>query len=203
MPTAARLSCPATGCAAWRRSSRAHRTLTAGAIGPVDTGAGVKTLELLQREGERYTFRAAMGAPEELRQVEIPSPARRSPPPCCAWATRSASSSVRCPTPNAFNRSDRALDARDVSGRHQRGVRARRGAGPRRILIWERGVGPTTSSGTGSSASAVAAAAHGGARAIGRRRRARWHAARRMARGRRLSDRLGRDRPGRAAAIVF
>jgi diaminopimelate epimerase len=35
-----------------------------------------------------------------------------------------------------------------------------------RILIWERGVGPTTSSGTGSSASAVAAAAHGGARRV-------------------------------------
>jgi diaminopimelate epimerase len=32
-----------------------------------------------------------------------------------------------------------------------------------RILIWERGVGPTSSSGTGSCASAVAAAAHGGA----------------------------------------
>jgi diaminopimelate epimerase len=32
-----------------------------------------------------------------------------------------------------------------------------------RIVIWERGVGPTTSSGTGASASAVAAAAHGGA----------------------------------------
>jgi diaminopimelate epimerase len=32
-----------------------------------------------------------------------------------------------------------------------------------RILIWERGVGPTTSSGTGSAAAAVAAAAHGGA----------------------------------------
>jgi diaminopimelate epimerase len=32
-----------------------------------------------------------------------------------------------------------------------------------RILIWERGVGRTTSSGTGSAASAVAAAAHGGA----------------------------------------
>ena len=32
-----------------------------------------------------------------------------------------------------------------------------------RILIWERGVGPTQSSGTGSSAAAVAAAAHGGA----------------------------------------
>ena len=32
-----------------------------------------------------------------------------------------------------------------------------------RILIWERGVGPTTSSGTGTSAAAVAAATHGGA----------------------------------------
>jgi len=32
-----------------------------------------------------------------------------------------------------------------------------------RILIWERGVGPTRSSGTGSCASAVAAAAFGGA----------------------------------------
>jgi diaminopimelate epimerase len=32
-----------------------------------------------------------------------------------------------------------------------------------RILIWERGVGPTYASGTGACASAVAAAAHGGA----------------------------------------
>ena len=32
-----------------------------------------------------------------------------------------------------------------------------------RILIWERGVGPTMSSGTGTCAAAVAAAAHGGA----------------------------------------
>ena len=34
-----------------------------------------------------------------------------------------------------------------------------------RILIWERGVGPTASSGTGSCAAGVAAAAYGGARA--------------------------------------
>ncbi len=32
-----------------------------------------------------------------------------------------------------------------------------------RILIWERGVGPTLSSGTGSCASLIAAAAYGGA----------------------------------------
>src|SRR5262249_32250430 len=35
-----------------------------------------------------------------------------------------------------------------------------------RILIWERGVGPTSSSGTGASASAIAAAAHGGAAGV-------------------------------------
>ena len=32
-----------------------------------------------------------------------------------------------------------------------------------RILIWERGVGPTSSSGTGTCAAAVAAIQHGGA----------------------------------------
>src|ERR1700730_3209597 len=32
-----------------------------------------------------------------------------------------------------------------------------------RILIWERGVGPTSASGTGACGAAVAAAAHGGA----------------------------------------
>ena len=32
-----------------------------------------------------------------------------------------------------------------------------------RILIWERGVGPTLASGTGACASAIAAIAHGGA----------------------------------------
>ena len=48
--------------------------------------------------------------------------------------------------------------------------RARTSSSPRwrapqsvRILIWERGVGPTTSSGTGSCAALVAAAAFGGA----------------------------------------
>ena len=35
-----------------------------------------------------------------------------------------------------------------------------------RILIWERGVGPTTASGTGACASAVAAAKYGGANRV-------------------------------------
>ena len=37
-----------------------------------------------------------------------------------------------------------------------------------RILIWERGVGPTHASGTGACASAIAAIAHGGAAATSR-----------------------------------
>jgi diaminopimelate epimerase len=49
-----------------------------------------------------------------------------------------------------------------------------------RILIWERGVGPTESSGTGACAAAVAAAAYGGANrtvdvvAPGGRQRVEW-----------------------------
>src|SRR6188474_2849150 len=37
----------------------------------VSTDAGNKTLELLAREGERCTFRAALGQPADLRQTQI------------------------------------------------------------------------------------------------------------------------------------
>ena len=125
----------------------------------------MKTLELLGREGERYTFRAAMGQPADLRQVDdrrrrrIDHAHRFS-----AWATRSASCSVRCRTPIAFNRLGPALSTHAMFPAGTNVEFAHVEAPDRvRILIWERGVGPTTSSGTGSSASAVAAAAHGGA----------------------------------------
>ena len=59
-----------------------------------------------------------------------------------------------------------------------------------RILIWERGVGPTEASGTGACAAAVAAIAYGGAardvQVVSRR-----HPARRVARRRALPYRLG------------
>jgi diaminopimelate epimerase len=47
------------------------QNLAAGASILVDTDAGAKQLELMHREGERYTFRAAMGAPEDLREEHI------------------------------------------------------------------------------------------------------------------------------------
>ena len=71
---------------------------------------------------------------------------------------------VRCLTTNDFSVSGSALE------RHQsfpEGTNVEfalvEAPGRVRIRIWERGVGPTTSSGTGSCASLVAAAAFGGA----------------------------------------
>ena len=130
----------------------------------VDTDAGLKTLDLLARDGERYEFRAAMGEPTDLCQVDIPvlgetitaSVLRMGNPQCL----------VLGPLPDAerFAALGPALATHPMfpSGTNVEFVQV--DASDRvRILIWERGVGPTSSSGTGSSASAVAAAAHGGA----------------------------------------
>jgi diaminopimelate epimerase len=138
--------------------------LPAGVAVRVETEAGVKTLDLLAREGERYEFRAAMGEPTGIRQVQIPvlgetitaSVLRTGNPQCV----------VLGPLPGAerFNALGPALATHPMfpDGTNVEFVQV--DAPDRiRILIWERGVGPTTSSGTGSSASAVAAAAHGGA----------------------------------------
>ena len=130
----------------------------------VDTDAGIKRLELLARDGERYTFRAAMGQPTNLRQTTI------------AVLGESVMASVlevgnpQCivlgPLPDAdrFNRLGPALATHPMFPAGTNVEFAEVETPDRvRILIWERGVGPTTSSGTGSSASAIAAAAHGGA----------------------------------------
>jgi diaminopimelate epimerase len=140
------------------------QSLATGAIVVVNTGAGPKRLELIQREGERYTFRAAMGIPEHLRQETIPlagesiraSVLRMGNPQCI----------VLGPLPDAerFHRIGPLLSTHAMFPAGTNVEFAHVEAPNRvRILIWERGVGPTTSSGTGSSASAVAAAAHGGA----------------------------------------
>jgi diaminopimelate epimerase len=130
----------------------------------VDTDAGLKTLELLARDGERYTFRAAMGQPTNLRQTTIvvlgesvtASVLEVGNPQCV----------VLGPLPDSarFNRLGPALSTHSMFP-FGTNVEFAEVEGPDRvrILIWERGVGPTHSSGTGSSASAVAAAAHGGA----------------------------------------
>jgi diaminopimelate epimerase len=140
------------------------QSLASGASVDVDTDAGAKRLELIGRDGERYTFRAAMGMPEELREEDIlvagesirASVLRMGNPQCI----------VLGPLPDAdrFHRIGPLLSTHAMFPAGTNVEFAHVETPDRvRILIWERGVGPTTSSGTGSSASAVAAAAHGGA----------------------------------------
>ena len=140
------------------------QALPLGTTVAIDTTAGEKTLELLDRAGERYSFRAAMGQPADVRQVQIPvlgetitvSVLRVGNPQCI----------VLGPLPDAarFNLLGPALSMHAMFPSGTNVEFAHIEAPNRvRILIWERGVGPTSSSGTGASASAVAASAHGGA----------------------------------------
>ena len=140
------------------------QNLQPGATVTIETDAGIKTLDMLAREGERFSFRAAMGPPTNLRQAtiavageEITASILEMGNPQCV---------VLGPLPDAerFARLGPALATHGMfpAGTNVEFAEVER-ADCVRILIWERGVGPTTSSGTGSSASAVAAAAHGGA----------------------------------------
>lgn len=141
--------------------------LKAGSMITVDTTAGVKTLELIEERDVRYTFRAAMGAPEGLRQVTIPLGSAQiaatvlsvGNPQCIVLGPLPDEARFRALGPAL------ATHAMFPAGTNVEFVEVER---PDRvkILIWERGVGPTTSSGTGTSASAVAAAAHGGANRV-------------------------------------
>jgi diaminopimelate epimerase len=129
----------------------------------IDTDAGTKRLELLSHEKGRYTFRAAMGAPEQiaLAQIDVGGliveavTLRVGNPQCVVLGevsehrlhTLAAALAVHPHFPEGTNVELAAVEA----------------PGRVRILIWERGVGPTEASGTGACAAAVAAIRFGGA----------------------------------------
>lgn len=132
----------------------------------VETGAGPKRLTLVQRDPGNggLVFRADMGQVEDLRRVRLdvdgdPIEAvalRVGNPQCVILADRLDEARLhrvgpalqRHPAfPEGVNVELATVEAPDRV----------------RILIWERGVGPTESSGTGSCAAGVAAAAYGGA----------------------------------------
>jgi diaminopimelate epimerase len=134
-----------------------------GDVIAVETDAGTKTLTLLSVAGRTYTFRAAMGQPEEIQQRSIdvdgtPVDAvtlRVGNPQCVVLGdvteerlhSVAARLAVHPVFPEGSNVELARVEAPDRV----------------RILIWERGVGPTEASGTGACASAVAAIAYGGA----------------------------------------
>ena len=138
--------------------------LAPGAAVAVETGAGRKTLDLLACEGTRYTFRAALGPPGGIRQETLEAAGET------VTATLLSMGNPQCvvlgPLPDEarFHRLGAALAVHPAfpAGTNVEFVSVD-APDHVRILIWERGVGPTTASGTGASASAVAAVAHGGA----------------------------------------
>lgn len=146
--------------AAWLARTRGVKN---GESIDIDTDAGVKALELLGRDGRRLTFRAAMGAPEHVARESID-----------VGGTRIDAITLRVGNPQC-------VVLGDVTERRLHSIAAKLAVHPRfpegtnvelasveapdrvRILIWERGVGPTEASGTGACAAAVAAMQFGGA----------------------------------------
>lgn len=134
-----------------------------GSVLEIDTDAGLKRLHLLARAGSRLTFRIEMGAPTEIRQVVLDVAGE----PTAVVALRVGNPQCVVLGPATVDRLNRVAAALAVHPFFPEGTNvelAEVTAPDRvRILIWERGVGPTSSSGTGTCAAAVAAAAFGGA----------------------------------------
>jgi diaminopimelate epimerase len=131
----------------------------------VDTDAGWKTLTLAGRNGSKYTFRAAMGAPEHITQEVLDVGGEPLPVVVMTMANPQCVTLVReLPDRARFERLGPALATHPRFNAGTNVEFAVVEAPSRvRILIWERGVGPTHASGTGACAAAVAAAVAGGA----------------------------------------
>jgi diaminopimelate epimerase len=148
----AEISGNGTRCvAAWYCSQNSGSTVR------IETDAGLKTCELISRDGNSFEFRMAMGEPKIDREMAVGLsydgvkglPVSMGNPHFVTfvdafspqWKEMAAEVAVHRDFPNGTN-----VEMVRVSNQHEVDVR-----------IWERGVGETLSSGTGSSASAVAA----------------------------------------------
>jgi diaminopimelate epimerase len=152
-------------------SGNAVRCLAAIVIGKtavrevvVETDAGAVPLTVVSSSGDRVTFEALMGQPTGLRQRSLEAAGEQvdvvelsvGNPQCIV---------LEGPVDEARLQRLGAALATHPSFPAGSNVELVEVESPSRIriLIWERGVGPTAASGTGACASAVAAAAYGGA----------------------------------------
>jgi diaminopimelate epimerase len=129
----------------------------------VRTESGPKQLRRVARDGARQTFRALMGVPADLRRVSIPLAddaidavvLNMGNPQCVVLGP--------LPDEARFRRVGAGLERHPMFP-HGTNVEFAWVENPQtvRIRIWERGVGPTSSSGTGSCAALVAAASFAG-----------------------------------------
>ena len=135
-----------------------------GAEVTIETEAGPKQLTRIAREGIRQTFRASMGQPRNLHQRSIAVDGESLPLVVMDMGNPQAVVLGPLPPRDRFERLGRVLEhhAEFPQGTNIEFAWVER-PDTVHILIWERGVGPTSSSGTGSCAALVAAAAFGGA----------------------------------------
>ena len=136
----------------------------AGAEFAVSTDAGTKRLVLLEAAAPRYRLAASMGTPRDLRQETLDVDGE----PLSVVVLSVGNPQCVVLTPALDEARFRRLGPRLAghrafpAGTNVAFVEVQR-ADRVRVLIWERGVGPTAASGTGACASAVAAAAYRGA----------------------------------------
>ena len=125
---------------------------------------GVKRLVRTGRDGSRHTFRASMGLPVDLRQVEVTAAGESLRVAVMNFGNPQCVALGPLPDEDRFRRLGPALEHHEIFPARSNIEFAAVEAPDRvRILIWERGVGPTSSSGTGSCAALIAAAEFGGA----------------------------------------
>jgi diaminopimelate epimerase len=140
--------------------------LAAGATVVIETDAGDRRVDILARDGARILCRASMGPPRHLREETLPVAGQdvrcvvmnMGNPQCVVLGPVESLTQERLHTvasglathpffPQGTNVELAAVEAPERV----------------RILIWERGVGPTEASGTGACGAAVAAVHFGGA----------------------------------------
>jgi len=130
----------------------------------IHTNAGAKMLSRITRTGARQTFRGAMGLPRDLHPALVSAAGESLGAVILNMGNPHCVVLGPLPDSSRFERLGSALERHEAfsAGTNVEfaDVQAPDAV---QILIWERGVGPTTSSGTGSCAALVAAAAFGGA----------------------------------------
>ncbi|HXE79993.1 MAG TPA: diaminopimelate epimerase [Vicinamibacterales bacterium] len=135
-----------------------------GAEVVIRTDAGPRRLVLVERSDPRFTFKAEMGKPADLRRSRIEVDGE------IVEATTLSIGNPHCVILGPLPDEERFRRLGPLLERHRdfpqgTNVEFAELETPRRLRVrfWERGVGPTASSGTGTCAAAAAAMTHGGA----------------------------------------
>jgi diaminopimelate epimerase len=140
-----------------RTDDRAAAELT------IQTDAGPKKLTRTWQSDGRQTFRAEMGLPSDVRQVTVTAAGESCQIVVMNFGNPQCVVLGPLPGEERFRGVGAALERHALfpAGTNVEFAQLE-SASTIRILIWERGVGPTLSSGTGSCAALVAAASFGG-----------------------------------------